>query len=59
MKLTKRGEYALRRGKFGGVMLARPMNPIMMGEIVRLVDGKLAPIGCASETECEKCSYLP
>ncbi len=27
-----------------------------MGEIVRLIHGKLAPIGCASETEYEKCS---
>lgn len=44
------------RGKYGGTRLARPMKTIKMGEIVRLIDGKLAPIGCASETEYEKCS---
>jgi DNA-binding IscR family transcriptional regulator len=32
------------------------MKTIKMGEIVRQIDGKLAPIGCASETEYEKCS---
>ena len=43
-------------GKYGGTRLAKPMKSIKMGEIVRLIDGKLAPIGCASETEYEKCS---
>lgn len=44
------------RGKHGGAKLARPADKITMGEIVRLIDGKLAPIGCASETEYEPCS---
>lgn len=44
------------RGKYGGTRLAKPMKSIKMGDVVRLIDGKLAPIGCASETEYEKCS---
>ena len=44
------------RGKHGGARLAKPMKSIKMGDVVRLIDGKLAPIGCASETEYEKCS---
>lgn len=44
------------RGKYGGARLAKPMKAIKMGDVVRLIDGKLAPIGCASETEYEKCS---
>ncbi|MES2597705.1 MAG: Rrf2 family transcriptional regulator [Verrucomicrobiota bacterium] len=44
------------RGKYGGARLAKPMKAIKMGDIVRLIDGKLAPIGCASETEYVKCS---
>ena len=44
------------RGKYGGTKLAKPMKSIKMGDVVRLIDGKLAPIGCASETEYEKCS---
>ncbi len=44
------------RGKHGGARLAKPMKSIKMGDVVRLIDGKLAPIGCASETEYEKCT---
>jgi len=44
------------RGKYGGARLAKPMNTVKMGDVVRLIDGKLAPIGCASETEYEKCT---
>lgn len=45
------------RGKFGGTRLAKPMDSIKMGDVVRLNDGKLAPIGWASESEYEKCTY--
>jgi Rrf2 family protein len=55
-ELRQAGFVESKRGKMGGVMLALPMKAIKMGDIVRLIDGKLAPIGCASETEYEKCS---
>lgn len=55
-ELRTAGYVESLRGKHGGARLARPMSTIKMGEIVRLIDGKLAPIGCASETEYEKCS---
>jgi Rrf2 family protein len=55
-ELRTAGYVESRRGKHGGARLARPMSSIRMGEVVRLIDGKLAPIGCASETEYEKCS---
>ena len=55
-ELRVAGYVDSRRGKHGGVLLAKPMRNIKMGEIVRLIDGKLAPIGCASETEYEPCS---
>ena len=104
MKLTKRGEYALRtlirlgvaqrmgrpivsvsrlaadecipakflenilaelksegyvqgiRGKSGGAKLLCDPEQTKMGELVRFMDGKLAPIGCASETAYEPCT---
>ncbi len=104
MKLTKRGEYALRtlirlgvarrmgapvvsvsrladseripakflenilvdlksqgyvegiRGKNGGAQLICDPAAVRMGELVRFLDGKLAPIGCASETAYEPCT---
>ena len=50
------GYVESKRGKDGGCRLAKPMNEVTIGEIVRLIDGRLAPIGCASETDYEKCS---
>jgi Rrf2 family protein len=44
------------RGRFGGYRLARPAGKISVGEVVRLIDGPLAPIGCVSKTAYEKCS---
>ncbi len=55
-ELRTAGYVKSTRGKYGGTQLAKPMKSIKMGEVVRLIDGKLAPIGCASETEYEKCS---
>jgi Rrf2 family protein len=44
------------RGKFGGYRLARPARDIRIGEVVRLIDGPLAPIGCVSQTAYEPCT---
>ncbi len=55
-ELRTAGYVESLRGKHGGARLAKPMRAIKMGDVVRLIDGKLAPIGCASETEYEKCT---
>ena len=44
------------RGKFGGYRLAKPARQISIGQVVRLIDGPLAPIGCVSQTAYEKCT---
>ncbi len=44
------------RGKAGGARLKRDPESMKIGELVRFLDGKLAPIGCASETEYEPCT---
>jgi Rrf2 family protein len=44
------------RGKAGGARLLCDMDTTKVGELVRFLDGKLAPIGCASETEYEPCT---
>ncbi len=44
------------RGKFGGYSLAKPADQIGIGEIVRLMDGRLAPICCASENAYQPCT---
>ncbi|HRE06242.1 MAG TPA: Rrf2 family transcriptional regulator [Opitutaceae bacterium] len=54
--LKEGGFIQSQRGKFGGYRLARPANQITMGQVVRLIDGPLAPIGCVSQTAYEPCS---
>ncbi len=54
--LKEAGLVASQRGKFGGYRLARPAGRILVGQVVRLIDGPLAPIGCVSQTAYLKCS---
>jgi Rrf2 family protein len=44
-----------KRGIFGGYYLHRPAKNIMIGEVIRCIDGTLAPIRCASITNYQKC----
>jgi Rrf2 family protein len=55
-ELRLAGYLESKRGKDGGCRLAKPMKSVTIGELVRLIDGRLAPIGCASETDYEKCT---
>jgi Rrf2 family protein len=50
------GYLQSRRGKQGGYQLARHPREIAVGEIVRLVDGPLAPIACVSQTAYCPCT---
>jgi len=56
IQLRTAGYVDTVRGKGGGYFVAKPTSQIKMGEIVRLLDGPLAPIGCASKTAYERCS---
>ena len=44
------------RGKNGGARLICDPEKTKIGELIRFLDGKLAPIGCASETAYEPCT---
>jgi Rrf2 family protein len=55
-QLKTAGYVKSRRGKFGGYSLARPMNRIKFGAVIRLIDGPLAPIRCVSQTSYARCS---
>jgi Rrf2 family protein len=56
MVLKEGGLIESQRGKFGGYRLAQPAGKIIIGYVVRMIDGPLAPIGCVSQTAYEKCS---
>ncbi len=48
-----------KKGKGGGYALAQPPKLIMLGPVVRMMEGPLAPLPCASETRYKKCDECP
>ncbi len=48
-RLRKAGLVDSRRGSRGGYMLARPAGEITMAEVVKALEGSIAPIECISE----------
>ena len=44
------------RGRKGGYRLARPASEISLGQVIRHIEGPLAPVACASHTAYERCS---
>lgn len=45
-----------KRGVAGGYRLSRPPEKITLAEVIRHVEGALAPVSCVSERFYEKCS---
>jgi Rrf2 family protein len=56
LELTKAGLLTSKKGKGGGYQLARPADAITAGQIIRILDGPLAPIACASRTAYRPCT---
>ena len=54
--LRQAGYLMSTRGKYGGYSLAKPADQVLIGDLVRHIDGPLAPIGCASVTAYHRCS---
>ena len=44
-----------QEGKRGGYYLAQQPDRITVGSVIRMIDGSLAPLPCASETRFRKC----
>jgi Rrf2 family protein len=55
LTLKNAGLLHSRLGASGGYYLARPAHEITLGQIVRTLDGTLAPIRCASKIAYERC----
>jgi Rrf2 family protein len=56
LELRNQGILRSRKGKGGGYLLAREPGAIYLGQIVRMFDGPLAPVPCASQTAYVPCS---
>jgi Rrf2 family protein len=54
--LRNSGFVFARKGRGGGYCLTRKPEEIMVGHALRVLDGPLAPISCASRTAYHRCN---
>ncbi|UHQ19069.1 Rrf2 family transcriptional regulator [Lysobacter sp. KIS68-7] len=54
--LRRAGFVQSARGKAGGHALAKPADQILVGDLIRAIDGPLAPVRCASVTAYAPCA---
>ncbi|HMP77129.1 MAG TPA: Rrf2 family transcriptional regulator [Kiritimatiellia bacterium] len=55
LELKARGILRSQKGKGGGYALAKDANEIPLADIVRWMDGPLAPVSCVSQTAYAPC----
>ncbi len=53
--LKRAGYLKSRKGQKGGFVLAKPPSAITVAEVIRVMDGPLAPIDCVSVMAHEPC----
>ena len=56
LSLRHAGLLASKRGVRGGYTLLRTPGEVTLGEVIRVLDGPLAPVSCAGERSGERCS---
>ncbi len=59
LELKNNGVLQSKKGRGGGYWLARPPEDIYLGHIIRIFEGALAPLPCASKRyyrRCEECA---
>jgi Rrf2 family protein len=57
LNLKNSGYVRSLRGKNGGYVIAKRPEEIKLGEIIRLMDGPLAPIACVSRSAYQHCDF--
>ena len=55
IELKNHGLIYSKKGLNGGYCLARKASSIVVGDVIRVIDGPLAPIACASKTRYRPC----
>lgn len=55
LSLKRNGYLRSKKGPHGGYYLAKPPSEINVAEVIRVMDGPLAPIDCVSVTAHEFC----
>ena len=55
LSLKNNGILLSKKGRGGGYYLAKSPRRVSMGQIVRIMEGTLAPVPCVSESAYERC----
>jgi Rrf2 family protein len=55
LELKRAGMVNSRRGRMGGYELLRQADEITFGEVLRLIDGPIAPLPCLSKIAYRRC----
>ena len=56
LELKRHGVVVSRRGRQGGYVLLRAPENVTFGEILRLIDGPIAPLPCLSKIAYRRCA---
>lgn len=56
LELRRPGILESKKGRGGGYSLARPPAAITFGQVIRVIDGPLAPVSCVSQMAYRPCS---
>lgn len=56
LELKKKGIVASRRGRSGGYVLIKKPGEMTIGNVLRAVDGPIAPLPCISRTAYRRCT---
>jgi Rrf2 family protein len=59
LSLKSSGLVSSKRGKAGGYLLAMPPDQVTLAAVIRVCEGPIAPLPCASETQFRKCEECP
>lgn len=55
LELKRAGIVMSRRGRLGGYVLLRAPEQVTFGEVLRLIDGPIAPLPCLSKIAYRRC----
>jgi Rrf2 family protein len=55
LSLKSFGLVKSKKGKGGGYLLATPPDQVTLASLIRRIEGPIAPLPCASETQFRKC----
>ncbi|MEP7240174.1 MAG: Rrf2 family transcriptional regulator [Devosia sp.] len=56
LELKRAGIVMSYRGRLGGYELLKPAEKLTFGEVLRLIDGPIAPLPCLSKIAYRRCS---